>query len=143
MGKLEAYGIAIAAFIIISVAAFFMGDFYGTLKERDSTQIKLAQANEAAVKNYGDVLQTRSQDDAQAHARTVDLIAAINEGIDSVHTKFASLPNVVVDARGCPSLTDTARLRWNAVELLPSGPIDTSPGQPSGAVSAVPVSPAR
>jgi hypothetical protein len=143
MGKLEAYGIAIAAFVIISVAAFFMGDFYGTLKERDAAQTKLTQANEAALRNYGDVLQTRSADDSQAHARTVDLLAAINEGIDGVQKKFAGLPNVVMDARGCPSLTDTARLRWNAVELLPTGPIDEPAGSTAGAVSTGAVSPSR
>jgi hypothetical protein len=143
MEKLEIYGIALIASLLLTVGAFFVGEYKGMYDEKSAAAEKLEAANERAISTYADTLKSRSDADAQAANTTRDYIAAVEQGLANVQTRFAKLPMVVVDAHGCPSLTAAARLRWNAVELLPAGPAELTTGNATGALPAAAVPAAR
>lgn len=140
MQKLEIYAIALAAALILTVGAFFVGEFKGKYEEQASAAQKLEAANSKAIDTYATTLKDRADADSQSIARSQALIAAYDQGLQNVHATLAKLqPTVVKGADGCPAFTGTAKLRWDAIELLPAGPTDA----PAGAVppSGLPTGP--
>lgn len=145
MQKLEIYGIAIAAALLLTVGAFFVGEFKGKYEQQAAAAVKLEAANSKAIDTYAGTLKDRADADAQSIARSQALIAAYDQGLNNVHDKLAKLqPTVVKGTDGCPALTSTAVMRWNAVELLPAGSTDKpAAGGPDIPVPASTVFPAR
>lgn len=114
--KLEAYGIALVVMILCCVGAYFKG----RLDVERSITTQQQAANARALQSAADAATARAGADDQARQRAADFIKTVDQGLEAVRAKFANLPTVVVDGRGCPQLTDAARDRWNAVELIPS-----------------------
>jgi len=132
INKLEIYGIALVVAILCACAAYIKGRF----DEKAAIVRKTNADNTVAMQRWVETAQQRSQADDLARQRTQDFINTVTQGIDHVNAKFARLPTVVVDARGCERLTTAARMRWNAVELLSAGQADAPAG--SAAPDAVP-----
>lgn len=137
--RLEAYAIALLAALVLTIGAFFVGEFKGKYEQQATSAQQQQAANLKSIDTYAGTLKDRADADAKAADKTNQLIAAVDEGIANAQKKFAGLPTVVMDAHGCARLTDTARMRFNAVELLPAGPADEPAGNAPGAVSAGPV----
>jgi hypothetical protein len=120
----EIYGIGLVILLLGFVGAYFKG----RLDEKAAIVRQINADNTVAMQKWVNTAEQRSQADDLARQRTQILLDTIDRGITNVNTKFAKLPTVVVDARGCERLTPNARLRWNAVELLSSGPADPPAG---------------
>ena len=132
ISRLEIYAIVLVVLALGFVGAYFKG----RLDEKAAITQKTNADNTLAMQRWVDVAQQRTQADDLARSQTLALIDTVNLGMEDVNTKFAKVPTVVVDARGCERLTASARLRWNAVELLSAGPADEPAG--SAAPGAVP-----
>ncbi|MDB6085197.1 MAG: hypothetical protein JWN43_3078 [Gammaproteobacteria bacterium] len=124
ISKLEIYGIVLAILALGFVGAYFKG----RLDEKAAITTKQLADNASDMTKYQTTLAGRADADEAARKKTADFIVSIDQGLANVQAKFSKLPNVVVDARGCPALTPAAGLHWNAVELLPAGPAE----QPAG-----------
>lgn len=135
--RLEIYGIALVILVIAIGGAYFKGRLDA---ERSIAQKQLAD-NSQAMQRYANVEQSREQADDLARQKTLAFMGAVEQGIANVNSKFSSL--AMVDSRGCERLTGDARLRWNAVELLPAGPTEQPAGSAPGAVPVGAMPPAR
>jgi hypothetical protein len=135
MSKLELYGIVLAI-VLLSIGGAY---FKGRLDEHRSITTQQLAANASDMTKYQTALETRAAADDASRQKAADFIASVDQGIARVNAKFANVPTVVVDAHGCPALTDNARLRWNSVELLPAGPVANTAASASAAVPASPV----
>jgi hypothetical protein len=118
IAKLEGYALAIAAACLCTVAAYF----YGRFEERSTIATEEHAADEKALQGLLDAANARAADDARAHAASEAFIARVQSGLGEVNAKFSSIPNVVVDARGCGVLSDGFRLRWAADNAAGAGP---------------------
>lgn len=115
--KLEIYG-AILAIVLLGDLGFY---FLGRYQEDKANRADQALADQKATREILDrAITLRGLDDKGADATDL-LIAGINQRLTDVNSKFAKLPNVVVDARGCPQLGDNFGLRWNAAADLSAG----------------------
>ncbi|HXH91212.1 MAG TPA: hypothetical protein VNN25_06500 [Thermoanaerobaculia bacterium] len=131
--RLEIYAIAIGAGLLLLVLGTTGGYFKGRLDEKAAITQKQLADDAKKMTDYQGTLEKRAAADDTARDKALAFVADIDKRMDGINAKFAKLPNVVVDARGCERLTDAARLRWNSVELLPTGNVDaTSPIQPGG-----------
>lgn len=134
ISKLEIYGIALAVLLLAFVGAYFKGRH----DEQTAITQKTLADNAKILQDAAVAAAARAEADDAARKKTVDLMAAVDQGLANVRQKFSSLPSVVVDARGCERLTPDSGMRWNAVELLPTGP----PVEPAGnAPATVPAGP--
>lgn len=136
ISKLEIYGIVLAVLLLGFVGAYWKG----RLDEKAAITTKQLADNAAALQKAADAGAERATADDTARQKAVDFIATVDQGIASVNAKFAKLPTVVVDARGCERLSPNAGMRWNAVELLPTGSTANPAGNAPAGVPAVPVS---
>lgn len=118
MNKLEIYGIVLAVLILAGASAYFKG----RSDERDAFQQKALAANATKMAGYESTQMQRATADDAARDKALKFVDDISKRMDGVNAKFSKLPNIVVDARGCEHLTDAARVRWNAIELVPTGP---------------------
>jgi hypothetical protein len=132
MTKLEIYGIALLVLVLALGGSYFKGRH----DEFRATATEQLAANAKALEAAATAQAARADADDKARRKANDFIDQIDQGIASVKAKFAQLPSVVVDAHGCPQLTDAARLRWDAIELLPAGPTADAAGNPSAALPA-------
>jgi len=137
INKLEVYAIALVVLALAFVGAYWKG----RLDEKTVITQKQLADNAADMTRYQTTLAGRADADEAARAKTTQFIAAIDQGLVNVQAKFSKLPNVVVDARGCPALTPAAGLHWNSVELLPAGPAANAADHVTNAVPAGPVPP--
>lgn len=133
--RLEIWGIGLLILALALGGAYFKGrhDEYHTVVNE-----QLA-ANEKALTAAAAAATARAAADDTARQKATDFIASVDQGISHVNAQFASLPPVVVDARGCPQLTPAAGMRWNAIELLPAGPTPDATGSAPATVPASPV----
>jgi hypothetical protein len=134
MNKLEIYGVLLLLIIASITGAYFKGAHD---KEHSLATEQLA-ANAKALQESTLALQARAKADDEARAASEAFTARMKQGLADVNARFAKLPNVVVDAHGCPDLGDNFRLRWNAVTGL-LGTFGPSPGKPDGPVPLQPV----
>jgi len=81
---------------------------------------------------FSDAIALRDRD-SLARQATDAYMARVNEGLTDVASKFAKLPSVVVDTRGCTDIAPAWDMRWNATADLPA----------ESAVSGVGDNPAR
>ncbi len=141
--KLEIYAIAIGAALLLTLLSATGAYFKGRFDEKAAITQKQLADNAQKMTGYQDTLEKRAAADDTARDKALAFVADIDKRMDGINAKFAKLPNVVVDARGCERLTDTARLRWNSIELLPAGPTDQPAGIPPDALQPAPMPPAR
>lgn len=139
LAKLEIYAIAIGAGLLLLALGTLGGYFKGRLDEKVAITQKQLADNAQAMQRYEVVSQNRADADDAARQRTIAFIVAVDQGLANVNAKFSKLPSVVLDARGCERLTPASALRWNATELLPSGPAPNAAGSAPEAVSAAAV----
>jgi non-canonical (house-cleaning) NTP pyrophosphatase len=133
--RLEVYGAVFLLLVLAIGAAYFKG-CRDTERRISNEQ---AVANVKALEDSTRAAEARAIADDSARAKADQFRAEVEEGIENVRAKFARVPTVVVDDRGCQRLTDAARLRWNAVELLPAGSTLSAAGESAAAVPAEPV----
>lgn len=133
INKFEIYGIVLAILLLGFVGAYFKG----RLDEKTAITTRQLADNAQALQKAADGAAARAIADDTARQKAVDFIATVDQGITNVNAKFAKVPTVVVDARGCERLTPASSMRWNAVELLPAGPTpDTTGGAPASVPAA-------
>lgn len=133
--KLEMYAIVAVLLIAVIVGAYFKG----RNDEKDTFASKQLIANAKVLQDSLDSAHARMEEDDKARQTTEEFIARTRQGLSDVNTKFAKLPNVVVDTRGCSQLGDNFRMRWAAAAGVSAGPtLDTS-GVPSAVVPAAKV----
>jgi hypothetical protein len=130
--------LAIYALVVLGFVGCY---FKGRLDEKAAITTKQLADNSADMTKYQTTLASRSDADEAARKKTADFIASIDQGLANVQAKFSKLPNVVVDARGCPALTPASGLHWNSVELLSAGPADRPADHAPDPVPASPVPP--
>jgi hypothetical protein len=128
--KLELYGIALLVLAMALGGAYFKGRLDA---ERAIAQKQLAD-NAEALQRYAKREDDRAAADDLARQKTVAFMGAVEQGITNANAQFSKL--VAVDNHGCERLTDDARLRWNAIELLPAGSAHESAGKPIDPVPA-------
>lgn len=136
ISKLEIYAIVLAVLALGFVGAYFKG----RLDEKAAITTKQLADNAIVLQKAADAAGARAIADDAARQKAVDFIATVDQGISNVNAKFSKLPTVVVDARGCERLTPNAGMRWNAVELLPSGPTADTTGSAPESMPAAPLS---
>lgn len=124
--KLEMYGIV----AVLLVAAILGAYFKGRNDEKDTFASKQLIANAKVLQDSLDSARARMEEDDKARQTTEEFIARTRQGLSDVNTKFSKLPNVVVDARGCPQLGDNFRLRWDTTSGVSTGPALDTPGVP-------------
>lgn len=135
ISKLEIYGIVFAVLMLGFVGAYFKG----RLDEKAAITTKQLADNASALQKAADAAAARTTADDAARQKAVDFIATVDQGITNVNAKFAKVPTVVVDARGCERLTPASSMRWNAIELLPAGPVANPAGSAPSSVPAASV----
>jgi hypothetical protein len=137
INKLEIYGI-----VLIVLALGFVGAYFkGRLDEKAAITQKQLADNAQKMTAYEGTLESRANADDAARQKALAFIAQVDQGLANVKSQFSKLPSVVVDARGCERLSPISGMRWNAVELLPAGPVANTAGSTPEAVPAAPVSP--
>ena len=130
--KAEIYGIVVVVLLLGFAAAYFKGYSNG----KEAVVQKTLDDNARKMGEYQQVADGRATADDLSRQKALAFVSDIDKRMDSVNAKFAKLPNVVVDARGCERLTDAAGVRWNNVELVPAGsPVD-APGDAVGPVQS-------
>ncbi len=134
--KLEIYAIAISAGLLLLVLGTAGGYLKGRLDEKSALVERQLADNAKAMQDAATAAQTRAAADDQARQKALEFAAQIDVRIADVNTRFSKLPSVVVDSRGCERLTPNAGMRWNATELLPTGPAANPAGGAPGPVSA-------
>jgi hypothetical protein len=139
--KTELY--AIIACLVLSIGFAFGGYFKGCHDTELRYENKQEKANDQARADYEDREKARALLDDEARTKTAEYMQSVDSWFTNIKARYANLPTVTLDRSGCPALTDTARLRWNAVELLPTEPTDVGSGKPADAVQAPAVPPAR
>lgn len=134
----------IYAIVLAVIALTMMGAYYkGRGDERDDAQQKQLAANATKMTDYQATLDKRNEADDQARGKALAFVDDISKRMDTVNAKLSKLPAVVVDARGCSTLTDAAGVRWNNVELVPTGQALDPPGDAVGPVRPAEVPRAR
>src|SRR5436305_59292 len=108
--KLEVYGI-VAALIVAAVLASY---FKGRSDEHRTITTEQLAANAKALQDAATAATARAAADDTARQKAADLISTVDQGIANVNAKFAKVPAVVVDSRGCSQLGDAVRMRWNS-----------------------------
>jgi hypothetical protein len=139
MNRLEIYAIILAVWGLTVIAA----ELHGRYEEHKAASEKQLAANAEKITDYGKTLEGRNAADRAAQDQWTAFMAQVAKGIDNVNAKFAGLPSVVVDPRGCAVLTPDAGMRWNAVELVPAGPANDAAGHAAQGVPAPAVPPPR
>lgn len=127
MTKLEIYGIALVGLLLVFFGAYLKG------RHDEATEIHQRQlaADATELQKQLKIGQDRADEDAKARDMMSAFINVLNGKIQNVQKQFASIPQVVIDASGCPAISDAARLRWNAVTGMPTGSADDgAAGQP-------------
>jgi len=134
MNRLEIYGVLLVLFGAILVAGYFKG------RNDEKTALVTQQLadNAKALQEAADAARARAAADDAARTEAEAFTERMKQGLTDVNARFSKLPNVVMDARGCPDLNDNFRLRWNAVTGL-FGASGLSPDQSGIAVPAQPV----
>jgi len=139
VNRLEIYGIILAIWALTVIAA----ELHGRYEEHKVAAEKQLAANAVKMTDYGKTIEGRAAADDAARERMTAFMDQVSKGLTNVQAKFASLPSVVVDPRGCSVLTPDAGMRWNAVELVPPGSANNATGRAPQTVPAPAVPPAR
>lgn len=115
--KLEIYCV-VGLMIVFGNAGFYaLGRWHG----EKQVYLEQAKADQAETRKILDrAIDIRNSDD-QGRSITNEFIHRVTQGLSDVNTKFAKLPNVVVDSRGCSDFSPAFSLRYNAVSDLLSG----------------------
>jgi|SRR5882672_660937 len=139
MNKLEIYGIIAGVWLLTCAGAYG----WGRLDLAHAYEVKQLEADRSALQAGLDHAADLTAKDNAARATTQTLLDNVNRGIANVQTKFAGLPNVVVDPNGCAHLAESFRLRWNQIETVPGGAGTGAVHGPDGPVPREPLPPAR
>jgi len=137
--KLEIYLIGLLIVILGDVGFYVLGRW------QESQHIQ-AKQNAADVTELHSILVEATQmrdNDERARQATDAYISRINEGLTDVASKFAKLPSVVVDSRGCADVSPNWSLRFNATADLPAGSALNGSGVDPAGLQPAPVPPTR
>ena len=139
MTRLEIYLVALVI-IILGDAAFYV------LGRWQESQHVAAKQNAADVQELHSILSDAivlRDKDSLARQATDAYMARVNKGLTDVASKFAKLPSVVVDTRGCADIAPAWGMRWNATADLPAGSAVSGGGDDPAGLHAASVPAAR
>ena len=136
MLRLEVYAIVFVLLLAGMGAAYYKG---GADKERSIHEKEAAQMVDA-LRDGAIAAASRAEADDIARTRAQEFIERAEKGLTEINRRFANVPQVVVDSKGCSTLSDGFRMRWNAVEtVLSPGGRSTQDATDSVPVDGVPV----
>lgn len=127
IAKLELYAVALVVILIAMGGAYFKG---GSDRERKIHTEEAAQLT-TALQTAAVAAQARAASDDAARLKADALLKTLDDNLLDLDKRFAHVPQVVVDTRGCATVAPAFRVRWNSLEAL----LPTS-GQSSSSVSA-------
>ena len=122
MTRLEIYGIA----LLVLILALFGSYEKGRMVERAAIQKTQEAANAKALQDELLAAQQRTAADNAARDAANQFITHVNGELDALQHKYGSLPNIVVDAHGCPGLSPNFGLRWDAAASMSAGSTDNA-----------------
>jgi hypothetical protein len=137
LAALERY----ALFALILVFALGAAYLKGRHDELTTIHTRQLAADDAAAKAELAAKAARAATDDAARAAGQAYLDAVNQGLAHVQSTLGKLPQIVVDAHGCPGLSGNFGLRWNAAADVPGAPGQPA-DRPDGLVRAPYVPPA-
>jgi hypothetical protein len=131
MNKLEIY--AILALMLVATGGGLY--FKGRHDEKVILTEKALADSAKVLSDANDALRARTEADNAARGVANNFMATVQSNMMEVNTRFAHVPQVIINDKGCPDIAPSFRLRWNADTYA----VEAGPGTNS-ANSTVPAS---